>query len=824
MIRVLPTCVLLVSSTLAANPASQELRTDRTYPDFGFGPTGIVARIESGHDVHVVSIVPGSPAAGTELATGDVILKAEGLDVATAFDPRVPLGNAIGLAEEDGRLNLEVRRGDETLRCTVELTALGAYGAEWPDNCAKSRAIIESAVTYVLASQGEDGAFTFGSERPERDGLKGCLAGLFLLSTGDDAHLDAVRRQVVPLAEKAQERPTTSNWHLGYQGILLAEYHLRTGDDRVLPGLASLCEQAVAAQAAGAWGHGGIPGPGYVQSGLMSSAGVPVLTTLLLASECGIDVDRRALLDAVRFFYRMAGHGCVPYGDHRSELWWSNTNGRNGMLACALALSEQRELSLAASHLATLVADSYHQPEFGHTGGGFNVIWRGLASIHVPEERRGHYERQMRELAWYYDLCRQPDGGFSILPTPPDNKRYQGLGWGTGAIGLTYTAPLRTLRITGAPRSAHSHAVEPFDLDWGTERDQVFLSTADAEGFGEEESDPREVYGRLLGRQKSQSTVEFEAKHLRHYSPLVRSWAARALASRNDEAARTALGVAASHPDPRVRRAAFDGLSGYDNWSRPMRGRIPAEEVSRLAMPAIARTLDDPEAGWWEIDGALFALGRARPEDIRSRMSDVLRFAEHEEWYLRESAFWALVGLGDAITTEEFERVGAAYLRSQHVFERASFDGGFRDLLGRNRSALDRATVVAMLGDTTHSPRVADGYGVAAVHEAAHRTMMVLRHFDDEVYEELIDDFVLYLSAWEPYHQHSKWLISGSKWQDGLLLVLDRLGADGADLRAALGGVLERWSEFDPGRMGKDGKALEETLRQRLAAWDELHG
>lgn len=824
MIRALLPCALLAHSALASVPAPQELRTDRTYPDFGVGPTGIVARIEAGHDVLVASIAPGSPAAGAGLAVGDVVLVAEGLEVARSFDPRVPLGRAIGLAEVEGLLDLEVRRGEESLEVTIELEPLGAYGAGWPLGCAKSAAIIEGAVEYVLASQQEDGAYVFGSERPERDGLKGCLAGLFLLSTGSDAHLDAVRRQVLPLAEKVRERPTTSNWHLGYQGILLAEYHLRTGDERVLPGLESLCDQAVSAQAAGGWGHGGIPGPGYVQSGLMSSAGVPVLTTLLLAAECGIEVDRRALREAVRFFYRMVGHGCVPYGDHRSELWWSNTNGRNGMLACALALSEQRELSLAASHLATLVADSYHQPEFGHTGGGFNVIWRGLASIHVPEARRGHYERQMRELAWYYDLCRQPDGGFSILPTPPDNKRYQGAGWGTGAIGLTYTAPRRTLRITGAPRTAHSHHVEPFELGWGTERDLAFLSTRDAEGFGEEEWDPREVYGRLLGRQKSRSSVEFEARHLRHYSPLVRSWAARALGARNDEAAQAALGQALRHPDPRVRRAGFDGLSGYDNWSRPMRGKVAAEVVSRLAMPAISETLEDPEASWWEVDGALFALGRARPEDIRSRMSDILSLAEHEEWYLREAAFWALVGLGEEITTGEFERVGAAYHRSRHVFERASFDGGFRQLLGRSRAALDRAAVVAMLGDTTHSPRVAEGYGVAAVHEAAHRTMMILRHFDDEVYAELIDDFVLYLSAWEPYHQHSKWLISGSKWQDGLLRVLDRLGPDGAALRAALGGLLDRWGDFDPARMGKDGRALEGTLRERLAAWDELHG
>ncbi|MCP3915962.1 MAG: hypothetical protein GY711_10440 [bacterium] len=816
---------LLVTSQ---SVGAQELRLDRSYPEFGVGPTGIVATIEGGHAVTVARIVPGTAAGAAGLQVGDVLTVASGLALDRVMDPRVPLGNAIGLAEaDDGRLQLAVLRDGETHEVTVRLPALGGYAATWPEKCQKSDAIVAATARYVVASQNEDGAYVFGSARPERDGLTGCLAGLFLLSTGDDAHLPNVRRQVHALGAAVQKRPTHSNWHLGYQGILLAEYYLRTGDAAVLPGLEALCAQAIEAQAAGAWGHGGIPGPGYVQSGLMNSAGGPVVTTLVLARECGIEVDADGYRAALELFYRMAGHGCIPYGDHRSELWWSNTNGRNGMLACAFSLLEERPFQRAAEHLALLVTDSYHQPEFGHTGGGFNVIWRGLASVHVPRERRSHYQRQMRELAWYYDLCRQPGGGFSMLPTPPDNKRYQGLAWGTGAIGLTYTAPRRTLRITGAPRTKFSERAKRTGITWGTAADREFLSTRDASGFGEEREDPREVYARLLGKKKGAATVEFCARHLRHYSPLVRSWAARALGERNDAEAHAALAEAARDADPRVRRAAFDGVSGYDNWSRPMRGRVSPAVVSSLFLPAIVETLKDGRSAWWEIDGALFALGRARPEDVRANLGTILKFGRHEEWYLREAAFWALIGLGDTITGEEFREVGDAYARSRHVFERASFDGGFRTLVKKKFPALDSASrdrVVTQLGEMTHSPLVADGYGEAGVHEAAHRAMMILKHFDNSVYALLLDEFDVYLEAWVPYHQHSKWLISGSKWQHGLLHVLDTLGARGAPLHASLKGVLDRYGDFDEKRMGKDGKALEQTLRERLAAWYAEHG
>ncbi len=100
---------------------------------------------------------------------------------------------------------------------------------------------------------------------------------------------------------------------------------------------------------------------------------------------------------------------------------------------------------------------------------------------------------------------------------------------------------------------------------------------------------PHEVYNRLLGAEKAQSTVEFAAKHLRHYSPLVRTWAGRRLKDMNDAAAHAALLEAVNHPDARVRRAAFDAISGYDNWGRPFK-----------------RTIEKP--GRWGKDGALAAV------------------------------------------------------------------------------------------------------------------------------------------------------------------------------------------------------------------------
>ncbi len=811
----------------AGAATAQKLSPEKVYPRFPVGPTGLFATIEKGNAVTVQEVAPGSPAVASQLRAGDVLLSAMGEPLA-ADDPRVVLGRAIAAAEAgDGSLRLTARGDGAEREVRIVLAKLGAYSATWPERCAKSAAIIGSAAAFVAGAQRPDGSYDLGGGRAELGGLGECLASLFLLSTGDREHLPRVARHARALAAAVEARPTLSNWHIGYQGILLAEYYLQTGDKSVLGGLGALCDRATSAQVAGGWGHRGIPGPGYTQSGLMNSAGVPVLTTLILAAECGVEIDPGRYAEAVEFMYRMVGHGCVPYGDHRSELWWSNTNGRNAKLACAFALFDDPRFKDAAGLLATMVADSYFQPEFGHTGGGFNVIWRGMASVHVPEHRRAHYAREMDKLAWYYDLCRLHDGGFFMLPTPPDNGRYAGPVWGTGAIGLTYTAPLRKLRILGAAPGRFSVTTEPPAFAWGSAADRAFLSTRDAEGFGAEAAEPHAVYHQTIGDAKGSASVAFCAQHLRHFNPVVRAWAGRVLGGKGSPEAEAAVAEALAHGDPRVRRAAFDTISGYDNWRRPFKPAFPPATVSAKFLVPIVATLDNPRAAWWEIDGALFALGAAAPDDIRAHRAAIDRFAAHEEWYLREAAFWALAGLHATMTDAEFQTLADRYANSRHVFERSSYDAAFRMILKSDRAAFDRMTeqaVARTLGATVTDVPIVPEYGEAAVHEAAHRTMMVTKHFPPRIYGDMIPELARYLKIWNPYHQHSVWMISGSKWQPGILNIIEDMGAEAEPIIIELDAILARYDRFDPERNGRAAAGLRGQIAEAVAAWKRKLG
>ena len=51
----------------------------------------------------------------------------------------------------------------------------------------------------------------------------------------------------------------------------------------------------------------------------------------------------------------------------------------------------------------------------------------------------------------------------------------------------------------------------------------------------------------------------------------------------------------------------------------------------------------------WETDGVLYAFSKAAPADIRENLDLIRPWLDHEDWYLRESAFYAMLGLRETI-------------------------------------------------------------------------------------------------------------------------------------------------------------------------------
>lgn len=629
-------------------PKVYELRPapDREMHFGHIGVTGIKARIYAGVHVKVEEVEPGTPAAG-KFKPGQTLLCVNGVTL-KGLNPFVVLGKALTKAEAtDGKLVFDVADENGAALDPVALTipVLGAYSATWPLDCDKSKAVIKRTAEFYATNKGFKEAFFDKRE------MSAALACLFLLSTGDDAYLPTVKAYFAAFPKNVH-KIGNHTWHNGYNGIACAEYYLRTGDATVLPILQYYCDDARARQKFGRgwthWGNG--VDPGYVAGGLMNPAGAQVVTTLLLAKECGLTVDEPTLLGALHFWYRFAGHGTVPYGDHRPE-GALGSNGKDGMSAAIMqvasgARSDTSIYKEARNHLSMSMLVGYPGLVQGHGDEGRgDAIWRGVASAYALAFDPAAYHEAMQRLSWWYDLSRRASGGFGVASC----QRFDDEGSGAG-VAMALTAPLKTLRITGA---APSKFAKPFTLPehlWGRAADRQFLSIKHHPAyrrFGEPEPIHASYFAFGSAYMKPSIDVNMVPRkrmlqNVYHERYMIRTQAARALRAAG---ALGALEKLMRDDDPRVRRAALDGIVDYNYWFGMGRQALKTEALTPGMIEAITSMLANDAEALWVIDGALMALSLAPADEIQTALPLIMPWTTHAEWWLRESAFKALLGL-----------------------------------------------------------------------------------------------------------------------------------------------------------------------------------
>ena len=328
-----------------------------------FGPVGIgIDLVQPAFTMQIRNVEDGSPAAAAgKLKKGQIIETINGQKLAD-IDPRIQLGNIITDAEAtDGVVKLVVKDAPTAApqEVVVKIPVLGSYSKTWPLDCPKSDKIVRNYADYLAKPDSNKGFSGIGM--------------LFLLSTGEDKDLAPVRQWVHGMIGKPA--PTYA-WHLGYGGIPLTEYYLRTGDAAALPIIQKWVESAAKAEYLDAWaGRGGVTHISY-GNGHLNAGGTAVVTFLQLAKECGANVDESLLRRTLVHFFRYAGRGNNPYGDDRPETSFVD-NGKNGNLAFAMAaaasLTPDGEQSIYARARDTAAMTGFYTTTFmlhGHTGGG----------------------------------------------------------------------------------------------------------------------------------------------------------------------------------------------------------------------------------------------------------------------------------------------------------------------------------------------------------------------------------------------------------------------------------------------------------------------
>lgn len=253
-IRPIPCAALIVASLLspaiAEEPGfyknSRALFSTRPSPTKSiqnikrFGPVGLsIDLIQPAFTMQVAGVEEGSPAAATGKFTKGQIIETVNGEALKDIDPRMQMAQWTGKAEAtDGKLSFTLM--DLTEPVVVKLQVLGAYSDSWPLNCPKSDKIVRGLADYIASDPVHPG--------------KGGIGMFFLISTGDPKDTAAVGEWA------RKHKPSNYAWFLGFSGIPLCEYYLRTGDQEVLPVIQEAVNKAVGGQYNDAWaGRGGCP-------------------------------------------------------------------------------------------------------------------------------------------------------------------------------------------------------------------------------------------------------------------------------------------------------------------------------------------------------------------------------------------------------------------------------------------------------------------------------------------------------------------------------------------------------------------------------------
>jgi hypothetical protein len=817
--------ILLLALPMGAS--ANTLPAGKDTKDIMVGVTGMFVALRDG-ELQVTQITPGTPAVDV-LEMGDVLLAVDGNSLET-LDPRHPLGFAINAAEgRDGKMKFAIERGGKEKTVVIQIDPIGSYGMTYPVECKKSQKIVDETAAFILKHGGPGG------------GINGNLEALFLLSTGEKKYLPAVEKYAIDLAAKG---PGTSTWSIGYSGIFLGEYYLATGDKRVLPALEARCKTLSDGQYFGGWGHGtNNCGPGYVTGGLLHAAGDQALTTLVLARECGVKINEKTYDDALTLFFRYAGRGGVPYGDHHPELWWSS-NGKNGGLASALTLLPDKKFQAGAQLLALAETDTYFSCEGGHGSCFGNQTWRNIVDALVPDQHKNSYWRHKDQMIWFYELSRMPGGGFRTPWFPGHGTIGKAPLYQTGLIAMTYTSYLKKLRICGKPRTEFSVPHKPTVVERSLETDDFHrVDFIDEVVIKEQPHEIAAVFQTLYNedgtikssnakasindKRKKLMPVEWYAKMMRHYSPTVRDWAAHGLGFQGEKALPEIKKALASE-DGRLRVAGLDAISCATGWGiGKTTSNITPEMIEANFLPQILKPLKDPKAPMWEKRHALMALGCCEPDVIKDRINLVTPYLSNQEWWLRAAAFTALLPL--IPETETFRSALPAMLASYDAdsnlpSRRWGATSLFKTAIARNPELKDE--LVAGMADSVNRIKLREGFKQPIDRNNIFET---LRYIDMQKHPEHAIPFLPAIERTYPAMAAlpASWTIIGARWGNiGLAKAAAQLGKDGKPFIASMKRIQPNL-EARCAKKDHQGATLQkalDALKMAVKDWEEEFG
>ena len=380
--------------------------------DIPLGPIGGTARIAwNTREAEIVSLMQSGPGDRAGLELGMKITSANGTkfpeysssDSAGGEGPPEVLGLAILESQSTGTpLRLGVNGGE----IAVKLPARPNMTEDFTMPGGLVSAMSEAAADRLADRQRDSGRW--GNDYAT------AFCGLALLATGDRSYRQEVKKVVEYLTEKYELRSPSveelqndqgSNWMVCQVGILLAEYHLATGDGSVLKALQQCCDRMKHRihKENGRFGHGRTSLP-YGEKGLV------IINThahimWALAKHCGCEIDQ-AVWDLSVECVEGAMSGSDAVGYNFSARSGSQGGARTGSMTTGLVIFDDFKTKQLAKRMGKWLSEHYKEFPDAHAMTSAGLIY-GTSGLKNTDLKA--WKEHMKYHRWMFALCEPPD-------------------------------------------------------------------------------------------------------------------------------------------------------------------------------------------------------------------------------------------------------------------------------------------------------------------------------------------------------------------------------------------------------------------------------
>ncbi|MCH7726991.1 MAG: PDZ domain-containing protein [Planctomycetes bacterium] len=424
-IFVLQCCSLLLMPGLGAQetaPYRPKLTNnkDQSFHDFPLGVLSATGRLANGDREILVKDVGKEGAADRGgLKVGDRIVSVRARRPA-AFSMKTDAGLAgpqtdLAVALEHAcatvphQLRLEVRRNGKTIPLKISVPASPPFASSFPKNCPKSKKYLTAIADHLVATQRKDGSWQPGVGG-DADVYMSAFCALAVLAADTKTHQPAIKRAIEFIQRKSISliKPTNpkvgpKNWQAASSAILLAEYHLATGDDAVLADLKKCCDLL-----AGRVSPQGTMGHHYVVG--YNGGGLVIINTQAhlawaLAAKCGYKIDSGAWDRSLKEIRGSIDKktGAIGYCSRAPSS--PDISARTGAMAAALAIAGQEPKLVKQFSEALVVYEG--RMRHAHAMSSIGLIY-GMSGIKLANS--DDHQQVMRKWQPYLELCRTSTG------------------------------------------------------------------------------------------------------------------------------------------------------------------------------------------------------------------------------------------------------------------------------------------------------------------------------------------------------------------------------------------------------------------------------